>query len=202
MINYGRFIVIYGVNGIGKSVQVTRLVKYLKSLGIDAHDIKYPIYNLEPEGPFIYKYLRDEDFRLANPRTTHELQYLYMLNRQRYELTLLERLNRGEWIIAEDYTGTSFAWGQVYGGDLAYLEEINKHLKQADLSILLTGKRFLTAIEEGHRNENNGEALEKTGKFLEELADKYHWHKIEANDTIENVHRAIVSLLELPSSKD
>ena len=72
--NRGKFIAIYGINGIGKTTQIELLVKYLKLAEKDAHKLKYPIYDLKPEGPFIYKYLRDPKFRKRNELSTHQLQ--------------------------------------------------------------------------------------------------------------------------------
>ena len=43
----GKFIAIYGINGIGKTTQVEILVKYLQSQGLNVSRLKYPVYNLE-----------------------------------------------------------------------------------------------------------------------------------------------------------
>ena len=187
----GKMIAIYGINGIGKTTQVELLVKYLKSLGINANRQKYPVYDLEPEGPFINNYLRNEAFRTNNPKTTHELQYIYMNNRLSYESTLQDRLTSGEWIIAEDYTGTGVAWGLAWGGDLNYLEKINKNLLLENLSILIDGERFLTAVETTHRNEMDVERLNLCKNFLRLLASRYNWTKVNANNKVLEVQKNI-----------
>src|ERR1035437_3132076 len=159
MAKKGKFIAVYGINGIGKTTQVEILVEYLKKQGKNAFRLKYPVYDLEPEGPFIYKYLRDPKFREKNELSTHELQNKYAENRKRYEKILISRLKKGEWIVAEDYTGTGIAWGLTWGGELEYLEKINEKLLKEDLSILMHGKRFLTALEKDHRNEMETERI-------------------------------------------
>ena len=184
-------IAIYGINGVGKTTQVELLVDYLKSLGISASRQKYPVYDLEPEGPFINKYLRNEAFRTSNSKTTHELQYICMKNRFNYEPTLQERLANGEWIVAEDYTSTGVAWGLAWGGDLNYLEEINKNLLHEDLSILMDGERFLTAIETTHCNEMDTERLNLCKNFLRLLASRYSWAIVNVNDSILEVQKNI-----------
>jgi energy-coupling factor transporter ATP-binding protein EcfA2 len=73
----GKLVAIYGTNGIGKTTQTEKLVEYLIFKGKKAGRLKYPIYDLEPEGPFIYKYLRDPKFRSKNDLSTHELQKKY-----------------------------------------------------------------------------------------------------------------------------
>ncbi|MEI7890769.1 MAG: hypothetical protein WCI36_02260 [bacterium] len=192
----GKFIAIYGINGIGKTTQVELLVEHLKSLGKNVSRLKYPIYDLEPEGPFIYKYLRDSEFRKNNELSTHDLQAKYADNRKRYEQELKNRLEDGEWIVAEDYTGTGISWGLTWGGELDYLVEINKDLLKPDLEILMHGKRFLSAIEKDHRNETNEERIVICKNFHELLANQYGWEKVDANQEIEKVQADIVEKIE------
>ena len=187
----GKLIAIYGINGIGKTTQVGRLVEYLRSRGVRVARLKYPIYDLEPEGPFIHMYLRDLDFRTANPQTTEELQEKYAENRRRYEPTLREWLNSGEWIDAEDYIGTGIAWGLTWGADLEYMEKINEDLLSADLSVLMHGDRFDTAIEKDHRNEMAAERIVISKNFHDLLADRYGWTRIDANRSVEEVGEEI-----------
>lgn len=179
----GKFIAIYGINGIGKTTQVELLVEYLKKQGKNVSRLKYPVYDLEPEGPFIYKYLRDPEFRKANEISTDELQLKYVENRKRYESELWERLQKGEWIIAEDYLGTGIAWGLTWGANLEYLESINNDLYQPDLSILMHGHRFLTALEKDHRNEMEAERIQICKNFHILLAQKYSWKIVNANQS-------------------
>ncbi|MDD5083515.1 MAG: hypothetical protein PHT88_01075 [Candidatus Moranbacteria bacterium] len=192
----GKLVAVYGVNGIGKTTQTNLLVEYLQSQGKQASRLKVPVYDLEPEGPFIYKYLRDPKFREENPKTTDELQKLYADNRTRYEPELRARLEAGEWIVAEDYKGTGMAWGLTWGSDIEYLEEINKAAMEPDISILMHGHRFDTAIEKDHRNEMESERIAICKNFHILLAHKYGWTVANANQPIEDVHRHLVALIE------
>ena len=124
----GKMIAIYGINGIGKTTQMELLVEYLKSKGKNAIRLKYPIYDLKSEGPFIHKYLRDPEFRQRNELNAEALQKKYADNRERYEPELKRKLDAGIWIVAEDYTGTGIAWGLTRGADFEYLEKINSRL--------------------------------------------------------------------------
>jgi thymidylate kinase len=192
----GKLIAVYGVNGIGKTTQVELLVEYLKRKGKKAARLKYPIYDLKPEGPFIHKYLRDPKFRKRNEISTHELQKKYADNRKRYEKILKKRLEKGEWIVAEDYTGTGIAWGLTWGGELEYMEKINARLLKEDLSILMHGQRFLTAIEKDHRNEMEAERITICKNFHKLLAGRYSWGEVNANQKIKKVHADIIKKLK------
>lgn len=193
----GKFIAIYGTNGIGKTTQVEKLVEFLGAEGKKASRLKYPVYDLAPEGPFIHKYLRDPKFRKKNELTTHELQKKYADNRKRYEKELRKRLKMGEWIVAEDYVGTGIAWGLTWGGDLEYLEKINKNLLKPDLEILMHGERFLTAVEKDHRNEMEPERIKICKNFHLLLAKKYGWKIVNANQSIKKVQKDIIKIIEL-----
>lgn len=191
----GKFIAVYGVNGIGKTTQVELLVDFLNKQGKKASRLKYPVYDLEPEGPFIHKYLREPAFREANQQTTEELQMKYAENRRRYESELLRRLSAGEWIVAEDYLGTGIAWGLAWGADLEYLEKINYDLHAPDVSILMYGHRFDTAIEKDHRNEMDRERINIAKNFHELLGDRYKWSRVNANQSIKEVSIDIQALV-------
>jgi thymidylate kinase len=193
----GKFIAIYGINGIGKTTQVDLLVEYLKGKSKNASRLKYPVYDLEPEGPFIYKYLREPQFRSENELSTHDLQKKYAENRKRYEAVLNKRLSDGEWIVAEDYTGTGISWGLTWGGELAYLEEINQDLLKPDLEILMHGSRFLSAIEKDHRNEMDSERITICKNCHELLADRCGWTKINAKQKIEKVQADIIEKISV-----
>lgn len=191
----GKFIAVYGTNGIGKTTQVELLIEYLKKKGKDAMRLKYPIYDLEPEGPFIYNYLRDPEFRRNNELSTHRLQKKYAENRIRYEPILRDQLKKGKWVVAEDYVGTGISWGLTWGGKLDYLEDLNEDLLKPDLEILMDGPRFLSAIEKDHRNEINPERIEISRNFFFLLADRYGWIKVDAKQKVKKVHEDIVEQL-------
>lgn len=191
----GCMIAIYGVNGIGKTTQSERLVEWIQSQGKRVSRVKYPVYDLEPEGPFLFQYLRDPLFRETHPQSTEELQLKYAENRRRYEPVLKRKLALGEWIVAEDYVGTGIAWGLTWGGNLEYLEEINAGLHPPDCAILMDGKRFETALEEHHRNETDGERIRICQSFLRLLGERSGWERVNARQTIEAVAMDIQELV-------
>jgi len=184
----GKLIVLYGINNLGKTTQAKLLVEKLRSQNLKAEYLKYPLYDLEPSGPLINDYLRqDNPFKLS----AREAQLLYTMNRWQYQETLKHRLESGEYIIAEDYTGTGMAWGLGAGVAKNFLLKINEGLLIEDLAILFQGERFLQAVEDGHRHENDDSLTKTVDLAHQELAKTYGWHNINANNSIETIAEEI-----------
>ena len=184
-IKKGRLIVFYGTNNLGKSTQAKLLVERFNDLNIPFEYLKYPLYDLAPSGHILNDYLRNNNPYNLDPR---EAQIVYALNRTQYQNNLKEKLNQGINIMAEDYIGTSLAWGMGTGVNLEFLEKINSHLIKEDLAILFDGERFKNSIEKNHKHETNEELFLKVKQIHLDLADKYSWQKINANLSIEEIN--------------
>jgi len=189
----GKFIVLYGINNIGKTTQAKLLTKKLNELNIKAEYIKYPIYNLKPSGVILNNYLRDGNWHKLSPR---EVQIIYTLNRTQHEELIKNKLNNGVTIVAEDYTGTGIAWGMSAGVDEQFLKYINSHLLSADLSILMDGHRFFESVEKNHKYETNNELINRARSTHLQLAQEYGWPVIDANKEIQVVHSQIWNQVE------
>ncbi|MBU1557354.1 hypothetical protein KKC45_00085 [Patescibacteria group bacterium] len=182
----GKFVVLYGINNLGKTCQAKRLVRVLKDTGYKAEYLKYPIYDLEPTGPMINDYLRN-----GNPDNLglREVQMLYAQNRQHFQLALIKKLKAGVWVIAEDYIGTSLGWGGKE--NLDFLERLNSALVREDISILFDGERFVSGIETGHKHENNDRRTSEVRDLFLNLAKKKCWRVVQANQTEDEVFEQI-----------
>lgn len=189
----GKFIVFYGINNLGKSTQAKILVRSLKKEGKKAEYLKYPIYNLKPTGSFINQVLRSGKKQKISEE---ELQIWYTLNRFQFEPKLKAKLEKGVWIIAEDYIGTGLAWGWAKGADLKYLENLNNPLLKEDLAIFFHGQRFLSGKEKVHLHESDDKLMENCQKKHQLLAQKYHWQKINANGAREEIARKIWQIIK------
>jgi len=184
----GKFIVLYGINNLGKTTQAKMLVHKLITHGFKAEYLKYPIYDLAPSGVVLNNYLRGGNFFNLSPR---EAQIFYAKNRTQYEKKLLKKLNEGVNIIAEDYTGTGLAWGIGGGVDEMFLKYINSHLLKEDLAFLFDGERFTHATERGHKHETDNELLERVRKIHLRLGQELGWKKINANLSVEEIHERL-----------
>lgn len=168
------FITLYGINNIGKTTQAKRLVERLRAEGYETEYVKYPVYDVEPSGPYINSYLRGDA-----EMTEDELQMWFAINRHQFEPTLKGWLAEGKVVVAEDYRGTGIAWGTTKGADTNWLEMINSHLLDEDLVIMLDGARFVEAKESGHAHEDNDEFMARSREVHTNLAEKYGWNVVQ-----------------------
>lgn len=189
----GKFIVLYGINNLGKTTQAKLLVERLIKEGYKAEYLKYPLYELAPAGPLINGYLRENNPYQLTPR---EFQVLHVLNRMQYEPVLKSKLAAGINIVAEDYLGTGLAWGIGAGVDEEFLKKINSHLLPEDLVLLFGGKRFSDGIEDVHLHERDEVLMEKVRLAHQKLAEEYGWRRIKANETKEKISENIWQIVK------
>lgn len=188
MAKRGRFIVLYGINNLGKTTQARLLVKAIRRSGRRAEYVKYPIYDLEPAGKLINDYLRNGNPYNFSPR---ELQLLHFADRIKFENRLTEKLNRGVNIVAEDYFGTGMAWGIGNGVEPELLKYLYGFIYPEDVAILFDGERFLESVEKDHRHENNERLMKKVRRTHLALGEEYGWQKVDANLPIKELHGVI-----------
>ena len=180
----GKFFVIYGSNNLGKSTLSKGIAHYLEWAGFPVKYLKYPIYSLKPTGPQINAYLRK-----GNPKklTMFAAQKIYAQNRRDFEPELIETLNKGINVVAEDYKGTGIAWGMTKNVSQELLEKINSNLLDPDLAILVDGDRFNSGIESNHTHESFSELWKLNRQIHLKLTKRYNWKIINANKPIRKV---------------
>jgi len=190
----GQFIVLYGANNLGKSTQAKMLVENLIiQLGKEAEYLKYAIYSLEPSGSLINGYLRQNN---PNKFTPREFQLLQVLNRTQHEPKLKEKLDKGTWVIAEDYVGTGIAWGMVSGVDKALLYQMNSHLLKENLGILFEGDPFIDNSDKTNAHEQSSATLAKVNEAFKEISRDFGWFTVNANRSKEEIQEEILNIIK------
>jgi thymidylate kinase len=186
----GKFIVLYGINNLGKSTQAKLLVENLQAQGHQAVYMKYPVYDLAPSGHLLNEYLRE-----GNPHqlSSREAQLIYAMNRYQYEPNLKNLLDSGVTVIAEDYKGTGIAWGMGGGVDKHFLMTVNSNLLEEDLAFLFQGERFTEGIEDNHKHEQDNELTQTVQKAHQELAGNFGWIHIDANRDKETIQQELLT---------
>ncbi len=191
--NKGLFITFYGVNNLGKTLQSKdKLTENLKKSGILAEYVKYAHYNLEPTGPILNDYLRNGNPYELTPR---EFQLIQAQNRIDYQPELQRKLSAGIHVIAEDYIGTSLAWGMGAGVSGELLEKINSKLIQPDICFLFHGERFSSGIEKGHKHESDDELTRHVAMIHDQLGERFGWQRIFANRPIEVIEQEVLEIV-------
>jgi dTMP kinase len=139
----GRFIVLEGIDGCGKTTQLQALRQWLPTSGLMPHGARV-IVSREPGGTALGQALRElllhpPDGTAPVPRA--EL-LLYAADRaQHVETVLRPALDAGDWVLCDRFTGSTAAY-QGYGRGwpvalLDTLETLTTGCLQADLTIWL-----------------------------------------------------------------
>lgn len=190
----GNLIVLYGVNNMGKTTQAKMLVESLiLHFSKQAEYIKYPIYTIEPSGTLINSYIKQGN---PNKLTPREFQLLHVLNRTQHQADLRKKLEKGTWIVAEDYIGSGIAWGMAEGIKKDFLYTINSHLIQEDLGILFTGKPFAEQIDKNNIHETNTDLTNKANQAFDQLSKEFSWHQIKADQDKQAVQQEILNIIK------
>jgi len=127
----GALIAFEGLDQSGKQTQAELLRDRLKQAGHKARLVSFPDYATSI-GEEIARALQGE--RDYGPEV---MQLLYIANRYERKADLERWLQGGLILVADRYTASSVAYGAAQGVDAAWLEELQKFLPVAALTILL-----------------------------------------------------------------
>ena len=118
----GRFIVVEGAEGVGKSTQAARLVAFLRTRGIAAELTR------EPGGTVVGEGIRE--LVLASGEIPRETELLLIVAaraafvRQRVE----PALSAGTWVVSDRYDLSTFAYqGHGRGIELDWIDSVNRY---------------------------------------------------------------------------
>jgi len=172
----GKFIVIEGLDGSGKSAQVDLIIDFLKENGKDVVVTREPTTESE-SGRKVRQALRKEI--VVEPL---ELQKLYVQDRKEHlENKVIPALREGKFVVSSRYAFSTFAYGYSDGLDVDLLVKLNEEFLLPDLTIIVDVKPE-SCIE---RIEGRGEPVELFEK-LEKLAKVNEIYK-KINTMFKNV---------------
>lgn len=191
----GKFIVIEGPDGVGKTTQSKLLCQYLHSKGI-----KY-LYTREPggtqTGDKIREILLNPESRVSN--TTECLLYA-SARAQLVNEVIIPALDEGTWVVSDRYLHSSIVY-QGIGLDLGVemVESINKIATDGlmpnftfliDLDVSISLGRISRSKD---RIESRGDTyFIKVREGYLALADKYGMIKIDGNKSVEEISLEII----------
>jgi len=131
--NYpGKFIVIEGLDGSGKSSQVDLVIDFLQKNNKDVVVTKEPTVDSEA-GRKIKQALRKEI--TVEPL---ELQKLYVQDRREHlQNKVIPALKEGKYVVSSRYAFSTFAYGYSGGLNVDLLIDLNKEFLLPDLTIIV-----------------------------------------------------------------
>ena len=197
----GRFIVLEGIDGCGKTTQLEALREWLPGSGLIPPGAGV-VVSREPGGTALGQALRELLLHSpgeAAPVPRAEL-LLYAADRaQHVERVLRPALERGDWVLCDRFTGSTAAYqGYGKGLDLAVVEllaNIATDTLQVDLTLWLDASLAESCRrrggQPGDRIEGQGVAfLGRVADGFERLAAQRGWTRINADLPVDAVTMA------------
>jgi len=125
------FIVFEGLDQSGKETQARHLRARIAQDGWKVHALSFPDYDT-PIGREIRAALDG-----ARDFTPDVLQLLYVANRLEHRARLELWRSAANVVVCDRYRASSVAYGEAQGLDPAWLEDIQRHLPEPDVTVLL-----------------------------------------------------------------
>ena len=190
----GRFIVLEGIDGCGKTTQLQHLVHWLPTSGLIPAGARL-LQTREPGGTGLGRSVRELLLHTqadAAPAPTAEL-LLYAADRSQHVETLIRpALERGDWVISDRFSGSTQAY-QGYGRGLdRHLIDQLERIATAGLQPDLTFWLDLPLAESVRRRrgevadriEAEGQAfLARVGEGFAQMAQQRDWVRVDADAT-------------------
>ncbi len=198
----GKFIVLEGIDGCGKTTQINELYKWLPNSGL-INKNRTLIKTREPGGSILGRDIRDmilNDSKLNSPSILTEL-LLYSADRAEHiSKVILPALQNGSWIICDRFSGSTLAY-QGYGREISIdiikkLENIVCQDIKPDLTFFLEISPEESILRRKNkvadRIESEGlEFLKKVNHGFKLIALENNWEIIKASEDITAIARQI-----------
>ena len=198
----GKFIVIEGIDGCGKTTQINKLFKWLPNSGLFEKNTKL-VKTREPGGSPLGEKLRElilDNDDTNKPSGLAEL-LLYSADRAEHDSKIISpALKRKDWVISDRYADSTLAY-QGFGRniDLEIIKNIESIACQGeypDMTIFLeispeeSITRRTNKIPD--RIESEGlKFLEKVNQGFKLIAKEKNWEVISASQNIETISNEI-----------
>ena len=198
----GKFIVIEGIDGCGKTTQIDELSKWLPNSGLLKQDSKL-ITTREPGGSLLGKKLRGlilDNNKNNKPSSLAEL-LLYSADRAEHVSKIISpALKNNHWVLSDRFSDSTLAY-QGYGRNINLeiiknIESIVCQGEYPDLTFFLEISPEESILRRKNeipdRIESEGiKFLEKVNKGFKLIAKEKNWEVISATQNIQNISNQI-----------
>jgi len=202
MTERGRFLVLEGIDGCGKTTQIKHLRQWLPSSGLMPAGAEL-VVTREPGGTELGSALRELLLHppgAAAPCSTAEL-LLYAADRaQHVQETIRPALEAGHWVLSDRFSGSTTAYqGYGRGLSLPLIEQLSQIAccgLQPDLTLLLDVPLAESLRRRGHRPADRIEAsgevfLARVCAGFVALAAQPGWQRLDGTQPAEQVSAAL-----------
>ena len=203
----GKFIVLEGIDGCGKTTQINELSKWLPKSGLINKNASL-IKTREPGGSILGREIRDMILKNNKSNSPSILTELLLYSADRAEhisKIILPALQNGNWIISDRFSGSTLAY-QGYGREINI--DIIKKLENIVCKNIKPDLTFFLEIspEESilRRKNKVADRIESEGlEFLKKVNDGFklialenNWEIIKASEDIHSISQQIqISLI-------
>ena len=198
----GKFIVLEGIDGCGKTTQINELSKWLPKSGL-INKNRTLIKTREPGGSILGRDIRDmilNNHKSNSPASLTEL-LLYSADRAEHiSKVILPALQDGNWIISDRFSGSTLAY-QGYGREISIdiikkLENIVCQNIKPDLTIFLEISPEESILRRKNkvadRIESEGlDFLKKVNHGFKLIALENNWEIINASEDLTSIAQQI-----------
>ena len=180
----GMLIVIEGVDQSGKETQAQRLRERLREAGHKVRLLTFPDYGTSI-GEEIARALQGE-----REYGSDVMQLLFVANRYERREAIREWVEGGLILVCDRYRASSIAYGEALGLDPGWLEDIQRYLPTADLTIFIDIAPETAAKRKSQgrdRYERDLSLLERVRTSYERQAASPDWVRVDGERTITEV---------------
>jgi dTMP kinase len=177
-----------GLDQSGKETQAQRLADALRQAGHTVELVSFPDYDTTIGAEIGRALQGDRDYQ------ADVMQLLYVANRYEYKPRLTEWLAAGRVILCDRYVASSVAYGETQGLDAQWLVDVQRHLPQPDLTILLdiAPATAVARKQTGRdRYERDVALLERVRASYQRQAQQPGWVRIDGEQSRDAIAAAV-----------
>ena len=201
----GKFIVLEGIDGCGKTTQINKLSRWLPNSGLIKRNSTL-IKTREPGGSLLGRELREMILNNKSNPPSHltELLLYYADRAEHLSKTIFPALQNGHWILSDRFSGSTLAY-QGYGREINIdiiqkLENIVCQNIKPDITFFLEispeESVFRRQNKVADRIESEGlEFLKKVNHGFKLIALENNWEIIDASAELNTISQQIQTSL-------
>jgi|TARA_R110002096_G_scaffold168798_12_gene340141 dTMP kinase len=201
----GKFITLEGVEGVGKSTNLSFIADYLKAAG------KSVVTSREPGGTVIAEQIRSILLQHSDESLCDESELLLMFaaRAQHIKEVIRPALESGQWVVCDRFTDATYAYqggGRRFNtDDIAWIEAFVQKGLQADKTILLDLPVDIGLKRASDRSTPDRFEIEKR-TFFDDVRNVYiqrainepeRFYVVDASQSIVDVQQSIASCLDV-----